>query len=101
MDRKGFKEWFSSTLEEMYRIMEAKNADYANDANPFSNFKLVEDLWIVSLEKGILVRMSDKMSRIANLLENKEAKVKDESIRDTLLDLANYSIILSLFLNEK
>ena len=46
--------------------------------------------------------MSDKLSRIANLLKS-EAKnsVKDESIEDTLIDLANYSIILKILIEDK
>lgn len=98
--REEFVNQFEETLTEMYNIMKAKNADYANDWNPFANFELVEQLGITSLEKAILVRMSDKMSRIANLVE-REAKVKDESISDTLSDLANYSVILKIFLDNK
>lgn len=39
-----------------------------------------------------VVRMNDKMQRIKTLVK-KEAEVKDESIRDTLLDLANYCVM--------
>jgi hypothetical protein len=44
--------------------------------------------------------MTDKMQRIANLLD-KEAMVKDESILDTLQDLSNYSLILRVYLEQK
>jgi hypothetical protein len=44
--------------------------------------------------------MADKMSRIINLTE-RDAEVKDESINDTLVDLANYSIILKLYIESK
>lgn len=100
MNRVEFKEAFADILISMNTIMEAKNGDYATDSNPFSNFKLVEDLWIASAEQAILVRMSDKFARIANLID-KEAKVKDETIEDTLIDLANYSIILTVLLKSK
>jgi len=98
--REEFIKQFEHSLTWMYTIMKAKNADYANDNNPFANFTLVEQLWITSLERAILVRMSDKMSRISNLID-KEAKVKDEAISDTLSDLANYSVILKIFLENK
>ena len=98
--REEFVKQFEGTLTEMYNIMKAKNADYASEWDPFANFRLVEQLWITSAEKAILVRMSDKMSRISNLLE-REAKVKDESIADTLSDLANYSVILKILLANK
>jgi len=45
--------------------------------------------------------MSDKMSRISNLIKDNKPQVKDESIEDTLVDLANYSIILSIYLKHE
>ena len=90
------KEYLKETEDNMKKglgIMKAKSADYAGDINPFKNFDSVETICNISSENGILVRMCDKMTRIGNLI-NKDAKVKDESIEDTLLDLANYSYIL-------
>ena len=62
--------------------------------------KNVEILDVCSTEAGIVVRMTDKLSRIANLIKQ-DAKVKDESISDTLLDLMNYANILKVYLNNK
>lgn len=47
--------------------------------------------------KAPLVRMEDKMSRLKSLFEkgDENRKVKDESIKDTVIDLANYSIMLA------
>ena len=40
------------------------------------------------------IRLGDKLSRFESLTRNPESqKVMDESIRDTLLDLANYAIM--------
>lgn len=75
-------------------ISAKKNADYANDNDPFQNFRACEALGIDGNE-GILVRMSDKMMRAANLLK-REAQVQDESILDTLMDLSNYALILAI-----
>lgn len=44
--------------------------------------------------------MCDKLSRITSLIDN-DAKVKDEAIEDTLVDLANYAIIMSLYVQHK
>lgn len=96
MNKTEFKDEFKKTLDNMYLIMLKKNADYAK-TDPFGNFKLVEELGITNVEKGILVRMADKISRITNLID-KEAQVKDESIEDTLQDLANYAVILKIYL---
>lgn len=88
-------------LNQLLATAKAKNSDYcASSADAFQNFKYTEILGLCSAETGILVRMSDKMSRIASLLK-KEAQVKDESIQDTLHDLALYSLLLSNFLEAK
>lgn len=91
---------FEKTLEEMKKIMIAKNHDYAGELDAFKNFRYCEELGICSTEQGLMVRMSDKMSRISNLLSS-DAMVKDEKITDTLQDLANYSIILKCWLETK
>lgn len=62
----------------------AKNSDYGDSFAKVRN------------EVGsaaILVRLSDKLERLKTLTLGKEQKVKDESINDTLLDLANYAIM--------
>ena len=86
----------------MAEVVEAKNNDYSNGGEFFSNFKFVERYKVTSVEKGFLVRMLDKVSRLASLIaEEKEIKVKDEKIEDTLLDLANYSILLATYIKHK
>ena len=89
---------FKSCLDTAMR----KNNDYAGcDSDPLKNFKLVENLGITSLENGILVRLCDKMSRIANLLDGRTPSVKDESIMDTLMDAIVYEAILIYYLQRK
>lgn len=89
----------------MLSICKAKNADYAGhgvQADPFANFSRVEALGIATTEQGFLTRMADKMSRLASLTTaGVEAKVKDESVEDTLLDLANYCILLAAYRRDK
>jgi hypothetical protein len=84
-------------------ISKAKNADYATAGDPFLNFKAATGLGIDPAD-GILVRMSDKMSRVANLIRKarvgQSAAVVDESVTDTLLDLSNYAIILAMYLKH-
>ena len=63
-------------------------------ANDIIDFRV-----LCSVEEGILVRMTDKINRIATLIYQDNA-VKDEKIQDTLLDLAVYSIILKTYLNQ-
>ena len=42
---------------------------------------------------AILIRLGDKYNRLKALMSGEAAQVKDESIDDTLLDLANYCIL--------
>ena len=62
----------------------AKNADYGDS---FARVRREEG------EAVILVRLKDKLYRLETLLHGEKAKVTDESIDDTLLDLANYCIM--------
>ena len=47
------------------------------------------------------IRIEDKLNRLKTLNKNKEQKVQDESIIDTLMDLANYSIMTIMELEDK
>ncbi len=78
----------------------SKTKDYATIDDPYRNFRMSESVG-VSVEKGILVRMCDKLSRIGNLIERNDHSVKDESIEDTLIDIMNYSNILLCYIQEK
>lgn len=77
-------------------LMKKKNIDYADEKDFFKNFREAEKLGI-TVEQGILVRMSDKISRVSNLLSKKEVSVITESVEDTLIDLMNYANILLLY----
>ena len=76
---------------EMTDLYRRKNADYGNSFDK-------------SLDKdGLIVadiRIGDKINRITSLLK-KEAQVVDESLTDTLIDLANYCIMTILWIQDK
>ena len=40
-----------------------------------------------------IIRLEDKLNRFRNLVMNGNAEIKSESMKDTLLDLANYAIM--------
>jgi hypothetical protein len=73
-----------------------KNSDYASPDRPFANFEQAPAIG-VSVARGLLVRMQDKMSRLSNLLD-RPAAVAEESRADTLSDLRNYAYILQVWL---
>lgn len=61
-----------------------KNADYGDSFHK------------TYLEEGMAmprIRLSDKLERFKRLTRSNEMHIKDESIRDTLIDLANYAIM--------
>ena len=43
--------------------------------------------------EAILIRLSDKLERLKALKSGKVQMVVDESVKDTLIDLANYAIL--------
>lgn len=88
------------TFNKCFSTAIAKNNDYGGSNNdPFANFRN-STIAGVTVEKGILVRLMDKMSRISTLLD-KEAMVKDESINDTIEDAINYLAIMKAYINLK
>lgn len=82
------------TLSKLRGLLAAKNADYGGGVSEFKNFDYSEMLMGVPAEIGILIRMSDKMSRLGGLLSGAEPQVKDEAIEDTIDDLVGYAVIL-------
>jgi hypothetical protein len=93
---------FEDLSREHFALTERKNKDYAGEDNPFRNFELIEVLTNgrISTADGILVRMSDKIQRVANLLA-KDPDVVGESILDSLDDLSIYAKILRIHLEEQ
>lgn len=84
-------EQFMSITQNMAKTYAAKNHDYGNSfEQSLDKFGLVASV----------VRLGDKMNRIESLTK-KEAQVKDESIKDTLLDMANYAIMTVMWMNKK
>lgn len=85
---------YTKIVNEMYEIYKAKNADYGDS---------VHDTFLKYGLLSFLVRMEDKISRLRflTLKGKKEQRVKNESIRDTLQDLANYAILAIIELEEQ
>ncbi len=59
---------------------------------------MCDKMWVSIV---FLTRMSDKTSRIESFVENETLQVMDESVEDTLLDLANYAILFAGYLKEQ
>lgn len=55
------------------------------------------------VEEGLAmsrIRLGDKLNRFKALTKSGDQKVSDESVRDTLIDLANYAIMTILEMEE-
>ena len=83
-----------SRVEQMKKIQaqglelfRRKNADYGD---AFAEFGFV----------GVLVRLEDKMKRAMNICSTEITLVNEESLRDTLLDMHNYSAMALMLLDE-
>jgi len=95
---------FYELVIKMCEIHEVKNKGYGG-GNPLGNFMECERLGIPAW-KGCLVRMGDKWTRINNLARkmddpDMQDAVKMESLEDTLIDLANYSLLCLILLKER
>jgi len=86
-------------MKEMLAIHNAKSHDYSKDEDKFSNFTMCEKIGVCSTEEGFIVRMTDKLSRLSQLVK-KDALVTDEKITDTLTDLAIYALLLREYIEE-
>lgn len=102
MNKEQYLEEFQKITTQMFEITKAKNSDYTGDTSqPFKNFTMVETMGAATTEQGFFTRMNDKMMRFAGFLKNGTLEVQDEKIEDTLMDLANYSILCICYLRSK
>ena len=73
--------------QEGLELFKKKNQDYGN---AFEKFGLI----------GVLVRLEDKIQRCLSIDQKKIVLVNDESMKDTLLDLHNYSAMALMLMNH-
>lgn len=85
--KKSKEERFKEITENMTKTFIAKNKDYGNSFD-----KTIDEEGYVAFQ----VRALDKLNRFKSILSNQKQEVKDESIVDTLHDLANYCIMCSI-----
>jgi len=84
---------FKQIQKEMYEMFARKHMDYG-----LNNIALGGDIINNKDDKqfsltGLCIRLTDKISRLKNLLINGRSFVEGEGIQDTFIDIANYGII--------
>ena len=73
--------------QESLDLFKKKNQDYGD---AFANYGAI----------GVLVRMGDKISRLQTITNRNVSLINTESLRDTLIDLHNYSAMAIMLLDE-
>lgn len=81
-------EQMKSIQKEGLELFTKKNSDYGD---AFATYGPV----------GVLVRMGDKISRFQSISKSGITLVDSEGLRDTLIDLHNYSAMAIMLLDEK
>lgn len=95
-------EKFDEMVKKERDVIQKKSHDYSGDADVMKNFITVEHMGIVdSAARGLMVRLTDKYMRIVGFLNKGELKVSDESINDTIMDMRNYLLFLSIAMKLK
>ena len=73
--------------QEALELFKKKNKDYGDS---FATYGPI----------GVIVRIGDKISRLNSITKNGINMVNDESLRDTLIDLHNYSAMAVMLMDE-
>lgn len=87
MDKVHYHSKVSKALTDLYA---RKNADYGDSfGKGFREYGMMMPV----------LRLEDKLNRLKSLIK-RPAQVEDESLRDTLMDLANYAIMTIIELDS-
>jgi len=81
------EEQLQKVQSEALTLFQKKNKDYGD---AFANYGTI----------GVLVRLSDKISRAVSVSKSSVTLVADESLRDTLIDLHNYAAMAIMLMDE-
>ena len=83
---------FGKVLSEMFDTYKKKNADYGNS---FS--ETIQEFGYIPA----VARINDKLKRVKNMVFGQEMNIKDESLRDNLMDIAVYSVLTIIELDNQ
>ena len=89
---------FLELLEEMLQLHRSKSADYGSEADPLANIRQGADFVDIEPWRGCMVRIADKVQRLRTYCRT--GTLVHEGVRDTLLDLAAYSLLAIVLYEE-
>lgn len=81
---------FLAILDEIRAMHCKKGADYGTSKDTFANVRASEEFGIPAWQ-GAVLRANDKMARLKTFCI--KGKLENESVTDSLLDMANYAVI--------
>lgn len=88
----------TTNVERHKKLCDELNALYAKKNHDYG-----DSFHQTFVEEGMAmsrIRLGDKLNRFKTLSRKPDQQVKDESLRDTLLDLANYALMTVLEMEE-
>lgn len=91
----------SDVCKQALELMVKKNNDYATGGDPFANFRRGEVFELCSVEVGILLRMTDKLSRLSTFAKDGKLTVDNEGYNDAIVDIINYCVLFSAYVKSK
>jgi glutaredoxin 2 len=85
------KTTFEMVIAEMLDTYKKKNADYGNSfAETIQEFGFIP----------AVARINDKLKRVKNMVKGNNMNITDESLRDNLMDIAVYSVLTIIELDN-
>ena len=83
---------FEMVIAEMLNTYKKKNADYGNSfAETIQEFGFIP----------AVARINDKLKRVKNMVKGNDMNINDESMRDNLMDIANYCVLTIMELDNQ
>ena len=80
-------EQFKQIQEEGLELFSKKNKDYGDGFTKYGTI-------------GVIVRIGDKIERLTSVTKNRISLIHNESLRDTLIDLHNYTAMALILIDE-
>ena len=88
---------FYKLLKEIAVLHDRKNQDYGTDTDCLANLKGCQRIGLHPAT-GVVIRLQDKWARIENFFL--KGKLANESVKDSLLDNAVYSLLAIQIIEE-
>lgn len=89
---------FLELLEELRTLHLSKSQDYGSENDPLANIRQGAEFVGIEPWRGCMVRVADKVQRLRTYCRT--GRLVHEGVRDTLLDLAAYSLLAIVLFDE-